>query len=116
MSSELKKLVTIIPVVLAVLTSVGGVLYTMNENIRSNGRELEKLRIKDYRQHRDQLRYRVEFLGASVADMESVLETDPDAFGPGGMYVLRQREKALDNARERLENYVEENKHFGSDD
>jgi hypothetical protein len=105
-----------IPIIAIAISATGGFIYRTETTLLATQRQLEKLQIKDYRQHRDVLRSKVEFLGRNVADLESVLEHDPAAFGGGSGLIVRQRQKAYEQAKERLENYVEENKHYGSSD
>lgn len=97
----------------ALLTASGATLYRHELAIMSVARNLEKLQIKDYRQQRDNLRKQVEFHGDSYTTLEAVIENDPEAFGPNGRLILRQRKEDHEEAKERLENYVEENKHYG---
>lgn len=110
----------IVPLVLAMATGlaggVGTALYKHELGILSNARHIERLKIKDYRQHRDTLRGRVAFLADAVNTLEAVLEIDSDVFGPNSGLVLKARQSQLESARELLENYIEENKHAGRSD
>lgn len=107
------------PVVLAVATGLigaaGTTLYKHELSILKNARHIERLQVKDYRQHRDTLRGRVVFLHDAANTLEAVFEIDPTAFGPNSALVLKTRKAQLEQAQERLENYVEENKHGGRD-
>lgn len=106
----------VIGLLTALLTGAGSTIYKHELGILKNARQLERLRIKDYRQHKAVLRHRVEFLADSVNTLDAVLEIQPDAFGPNSSLVLKARKAQLEHSRERLENYVEENKHGGRDD
>lgn len=110
----------IAPVVLAIATGLigaaGTTLYKHELSILKNARHVERLKIKDYRQHKEILRNRVTFLADATNTLEAVLEIDPEAFGPNSNLVLKARRSQLSHAREKLENYVEENKHGGRDD
>ena len=116
MGATTKKLMSVLPILLAAAAPIGTIIYQLNENIRSNFRNLEKMQIKDYRQHRDILRHRVRFLGDAAATMEAVLEIDPGRLGPNGSLIVRKKREQHEEAKELLENYVEENKHYGSSD
>ena len=110
----------ILPLTLALVTGLmggaGTALYKHELSILANARHIERLKIKDYRQHRDMLRNRVVFLHDAVNTLEAVFEIEPDAFGPNSQLVLKARKSQLEQAKEKLENYVEENKHGGRDD
>jgi hypothetical protein len=110
----------ILPVALAVATGLigaaGTTLYNHELSILKNTRHIERLKIKDYRQHRDLLRKDVVFLADAADTLEAVLEIDPGAFGANSGLVLKKRRSQLVTAREQLENYIEENKHGGRDD
>ena len=111
----MKHLAIFIPILAVILSATGGMMYRHELGILGLGRNHEKLSIKDYRQHRDVLRERVRLAADSANTVESVLDDDPLAFGPGGNLILKQRKEQHNEAKERLENYVEENKHYGSD-
>ena len=110
----------VLPIAVAVLTGLlgasGKTIYKHELAILANARHIERLQIKDYRQHRDTLRGRVLFLSDASDTLEAVLEIEPDVFGPNSSLVLKKRQSQLATARERLENYIEENKHGGRDD
>lgn len=103
-------------VLTAVMTGAGTAIYKHELSILKNARHVERLKIKDYRQHKEILRANVVLLSAQVNQLEAVLEMDPGVFGPNSHLILRARQTQLVNSRERLENYVEENKHGGRDD
>lgn len=110
----------IAPVVLAIATGLvgaaGTTLYKHELSILKNARHTERLKIKDYRQHKAMLRHRVVFLADAVNTLEAVLEIDPEVFGPNSQLIVKARRSQLAHAKEQLENYVEENKHGGRDD
>ena len=110
----------LLPIALAVVTAFGGAvgttLYKHELSILANARHIERLKIKDYRQHKASLRNRVVFLADAVDTLEAVLEIDPDVFGPNSRLIVKARRSQLQHAREQLDNYVEENKHGGRDD
>ena len=110
----------ILPLTLALTTGLmggaGTALYKHELAILSNARHIERLKIKDYRQHRDILRNRVVFLHDAVNTFEAIIEIEPEVFGPNSRLVLKARESQLEQAKEKLENYIEENKHGGRDD
>ena len=103
-------------VLTAVMTGAGTAIYKHELSILKNARHIERLKIKDYRQHRDVLRHRVVALSDSVNTLEAVMEIDPEVFGPNSRLIVKARRSQLEHANERLENYVEENKHGGRDD
>jgi hypothetical protein len=103
-------------VITGILTGAGTSIYRHELSILSNARHIERLKIKDYRQHKDSLRGRVTFLSNAVDTLEAVMEIEPMIFGPNSSLVLKARKSQLVHAEERLENYVEENKHGGRDD
>lgn len=103
-------------VLTAVMTGAGTAIYKHELSILKNARHIERLKIKDYRQHKEILRANVVLLSAQVNQIEAVLEMDSEVFGPNSPLILRARQTQLVNSRERLENYVEENKHGGRDD
>jgi hypothetical protein len=109
-----------VPVAIAIATAiaggVGSTLYQHELMILSNARHIERLKIKDYRQHKEILRNRIAFLADATNTLEAVLEIDPAVFGPNSSLVLKARKAQLDTAKRKLENYVEENKHGGRDD
>ena len=110
----------ILPLTLALVTGMmggaGTAIYNHELAILKNARHIERLQVKDYRQHRDMLRNRVLFLHDAANTLEAVFEIDPSAFGPNSSLVLKKRRAQLESAQRRLENYVEENKHGGRDD
>jgi hypothetical protein len=110
----------ILPVALAIATAVAGgvgtTLYKHELTTLANARHIERLKIKDYRQHKEILRNRISFLSDATNTLEAVIEIDPDVFGPNSSLVLKARRAQLDTAKRKLENYVEENKHGGRDD
>jgi hypothetical protein len=110
----------LLPVALAVMTGLvgaaGSTLYKHELAILANARHVERLKIKDYRQHRDSLRGRVIFLANAKDTLEAVIEIEPGVFGPNSALILKARRSQLETAQERLENYIEENKHGGRDD
>jgi hypothetical protein len=110
----------LLPVALAVATGLigaaGTTLYKHELAILATARHLERLKIKDYRQHKDILRQRVIFLSDATDTLEAVMEIEPGVFGPNSNLILKARKSQLTTAREKLENYVEENKHGGRDD
>ena len=110
----------ILPLVLALVTGImggaGTSIYKHELAILKNARHIERLQVKDYRQHRDTLRGRVLFLHDAVNTLEAVLEIEAEAFGPNSSLVLKARRSQLATAKERLENYIEENKHAGRED
>jgi hypothetical protein len=103
-------------VITGILTGAGTSIYRHELSILANARHIERLKIKDYRQHKDSLRGRVTFLSNAVDTLEAVMEIEPDIFGPNSSLVLKARRSQLEHAQERLENYIEENKHGGRDD
>jgi hypothetical protein len=109
-----------LPIAVAIATAIAGgvgtTLYQHELMILSNARHIERLKIKDYRQHKEILRNRIDFLADAKNTLEAVLEIDPDVFGPNSSLVLKARRAQLDTAKRKLENYVEENKHGGRDD
>jgi hypothetical protein len=110
----------LLPIALAVATGLTGAagttLYKHELAILANARHVERLKIKDYRQHRDTLRGRVVFLSNATDTLAAVIEIQPDVFGPNSNLILKARRSQLEHAQERLENYIEENKHGGRDD
>ena len=110
----------ILPLVLALVTGImggaGTSIYKHELAILKNSRHIERLEVKDYRQHRDLLRSDVAFFADAVNTLEAVLEIDPTVFGPNSTLVLKTRKAQLDQQKTRLENYVEENKHAGRSD
>ena len=110
----------ILPLVLALVTGImggaGTAIYKHELAILKNARHSERLHVKDYRQHRDMLRGRVVFLADATDTLEAVLEIEPQVFGPNSSLVLKARRSQLATAKERLENYIEENKHGGRSD
>lgn len=101
--------------VTALLTAIGGVIYQHEKDLRELHRDIEALRVKDYRQHVAVLRWQIDRLTTATGELGGVLEDDPTVLGPSGKLLLRLREGELRLAEERLENYVEENKHYGED-
>jgi hypothetical protein len=110
----------VLPIALAVATAVAGgvgtTLYKHELTTLENARHIERLKIKDYRQHKEILRNRISFLADAKNTLSAVIEIDPDVFGPNSSLVLKARKAQLDTAKRKLENYVEENKHGGRDD
>jgi hypothetical protein len=110
----------LLPVALAVATGLigaaGTTLYKHELAILKNARHIERLAVKDYRQHRDSLRTTVRIVTDLTNQLEIVLDMDPSAFGPNGRLIVKTRKAQLEHAIRRLENYVEENKHSGRDD
>ena len=110
----------IAPLTLALVTGVmggaGTAIYKHELAILKNARLIERLTVKDYRQHRDGLRHDVAFFADAVNTLEAVLEIDPEVFGPNSNLVLKTRKAQLSAHQELLENYVEENKHGGRED
>jgi hypothetical protein len=110
----------ILPLVIALLTGlVGGVSTTLYKHelaVLKNARHIERLQVKDYRQHRDSLRTTVRIVTDLTNQLEIVLDMDPDAFGPNGRLIVKTRKAQLEHAIRRLENDVEENKHSGRED
>lgn len=106
----------LIAVFTALITATGTAMYRHETAILKLSRNLEKLQIKDYRQQRDNLRQQVRFFGDAANTLGAVLEIQPDVFGPNSNLILRTRKEQHAEAKEILENYVEENKHYGSSD
>jgi hypothetical protein len=110
----------VLPIVIAIMTgiigSAGKTIYNHELSILKNARYIERLSVKDYRQHRDLLRKDVLFLADATDTLEAVLEIEPAAFGANSGLVLKKRRSQLVTAREQLENYIEENKHGGRAD
>ena len=110
----------ILPLVLALVTGImggaGTAIYKHELAILKNARHIERLAVKDYRQHRDGLRSEVLFFADAVNTLEAVIEIQPDVFGPNSSLVLKTRRAQERSAKERLENYIEENKHGGRSD
>ena len=101
---------------ISLFTGGAATLYKHELAILSNARHIERLKIKDYRQHRDVLRARGMYLANQLNTLEAVIEIEPDVFGPNSALVIKNRKAQLVESRARLENYVEENKHGGRDD
>lgn len=110
----------ILPLALALVTGImggaGTAIYKHELAILKNARHIERLQVKDYRQHRDMLRGRVTFLADATDTLEAIIEIEPEVFGPNSSLVLKARRSQLATAKERLENYIEENKHGGRSD
>jgi hypothetical protein len=108
------------PVVMAIATGMfgaaGKTIYNHELMILKNARIIERLQVKDYRQHRDLLRKDVVFLADAADTLEAILDIEPSAFGANSGLVLKKRRSQMATAKEQLENYIEENKHGGRAD
>jgi hypothetical protein len=110
----------VLPIVIAIMTgiigSAGKTIYNHELMILKNARIIERLQVKDYRQHRDLLRKDVVFLADAADTLEAILDIEPSAFGANSGLVLKKRRSQMATAKEQLENYIEENKHGGRAD
>lgn len=102
----------LITLCLAVVTSAGSMLYMHDAQIRALESAFEKLRVKDYRQHRETLQRVIDARVEIVVALEGVMATTPDAFGDSGAQVLRRNKERLLDARAELAAYVQENKNL----
>lgn len=111
--SEKKQAAVFIGLAIPILLGVGTFLADMRMDVNAQKRDLVELRIKDYRQHRDLLREHVRYGKAQLTALKGAMTENPEALGKAGTYRVSSLEDSIDINTEILENYVEENKHFG---
>lgn len=107
----------IIPVVVSLCMTVGGVLVKHEAGIRKTNRMLERVSVDKYR--RNLQHYRAHYEGAKDCVVRnkriSRALTEGDDLIAVAVNMAEQCEEDKDTWKELIENFVEENKHMGYD-
>ena len=113
MSENKKQLFTALGILIPAVVASVGYVGKLRLDVNSMNRDLSELRVKDYRQHRDMLEEHLRYGRSSHTALKRAMEENPDSFGASGRYRLESLKDSIELNREKLENYVEENKHYG---